>query len=426
MTDDNPNNKAESIEPYAWVVVGILLISQFVMSVGAYSWGPLAPFFRDEFNISNARIGMVTSSLYLTATIIAIPSGMLIDKLGAHIMLILCLAIMGIAFWIMPLAGQFTWIIACAGLAGIGYGVINQVSTKGIMHWFTSKTRATAMGVKQMGVTLGGAVAAALLPAMTLAYGWRKGVFVIGAAMVLIAIISIFLYKEQPGSKSPVNPAEAKAAPSPKTSKISLMEVMANPVLLIVMLIVPFMAFSQICIASFMVLYLNETLDFSVAFASSFLSIAMIAGTLGRVGWGLISDRVFGGDRIKPSFILSIIGALSVFAFALLDKNSPICFFYILSVLIGFTLIGWNAVLMTLVAELAGTEKAASVMGIMVTIAWAGIVIGPAVFGYIADKFSFFSGWVIVSLISFLTAFGFIYISIKIKKKESLTSPPTT
>jgi len=273
---------------------------------------------------------------------------------------------------------------------------------------------------------LGGAVAAALLPAMTLVYGWRKGVFIIGLSMVLIAIISIFLYKERPGSKSPVNPAEVKAAPTPKASKISLMEVMANPVLLIVMLIVPFMAFSQICIASFMVLYLNETLDFSVAFASSFLSIAMIAGTIGRVGWGLISDRVFGGDRIKPSFILSIIGALSLFAFALLDKNSPICFFYILSVLIGFTLIGWNAVLMTLVAELAGTEKAASVMGIMVTIAWAGIVIGPAVFGYIADNFSFFSGWLVVSLISFLSALGFIYISIKIKKKESLSSPQTT
>ena len=390
------------------------------MSIGAYAWGPLAPFFRDEFNISNARIGMVTSSLYLTATIIAIPSGMLIDKLGAHIMLILCLVIMGIAFWVMPLAGQFTWIIACAGLAGVGYGVINQVSTKGIMYWFTSKTRATAMGVKQMGVTLGGAVAAALLPAITMTYGWRKGVFIIGVAMIIIAVLSIFLYKERPGGKTPDNSAEA--APTTKASKISLMEVMSNPVLLIVMLIVPFMAFSQICIASFMVLYLNETLDFSVAFSSGFLSIAMIAGTLGRVGWGLISDRIFGGDRIKPSFILSIIGALSLFAFALLGKNSPICFFYILAALIGFTLIGWNAVLMTLVAELAGTEKAASVMGIMVTIAWVGIVIGPAVFGYIADNFSFFSGWLIVSLISFFSALGFIYISIKIKKEEKSTS----
>ncbi len=424
MSNDILNSKAESIETYAWVVVGILLISQFVMSIGAYAWGPLAPFFRDEFNISNARIGMVTSSLYLTATIIAIPSGMLIDKLGAHIMLILCLVIMGIAFWVMPLAGQFTWIIACAGLAGVGYGVINQVSTKGIMYWFTSKTRATAMGVKQMGVTLGGAVAAALLPAMTLTYGWRKGVVVIGVAMIIIAVLSIFLYKERPGGKTPDNPAEA--APASKASKISLMEVLSNPVLLIVMLIVPFMAFSQICVASFMVLYLNETLEFSVVFSSGLLSVAMIAGTLGRVGWGLISDRIFGGDRLKPSFILSIIGALSLFAFALLNKNSPTWFFYILAALIGFTLIGWNAVLMTLVAELAGTEKAASVMGIMVTIAWAGIVIGPAVFGYIADNFSFFSGWLIVSLISFFSALGFVYISIKIKKEKKSTSTQTT
>jgi len=38
---------------------------------------------------------------------------------------------------------------------GIGYGMINQISTKGIMLWFSSRLRATAMGIKQTGVILG-------------------------------------------------------------------------------------------------------------------------------------------------------------------------------------------------------------------------------------------------------------------------------
>ena len=406
----------ESTETYAWVIIIILFAAQTVMSMGAYAWGPLAPFFREEFGVSRAEIGMVTSALYITAVIVAIPAGMLVDRIGARIMLVFCIAIMAISFIVMPLVNKFFFVIVCAAVSGIGYGMINQVSTKGMMHWFTSKTRATAMGIKQSGVTLGAAISAVLLPVLTVTYSWKLSLFVVGIVMLITAFLSFIFYRERPEEN--VSSILPMAGAGGKSPEMSLLKILSDPTLFAAILILPLMTFNQICIASFLVLYLTEELNFSIGMAGSCLTVAMVAGTAGRVGWGIISDRVFNGDRLKPSFLLTIIGSICAFCLAVLPDHAPIFFYILLSGLIGFTLIGWNALLMTFVAELAGTERAGSVAGIGITVAWVGIIAGPPIFGYIADSLNYFTGWMLVSFAALVSALSFIYISLRRGKKK--------
>ena len=71
---------------------------------------------------------------------------------------------------------------------------------------------------------------------------------------------------------------------------------------------------------------------------------------------------------------------------------------------------GWNAVLITLAAELAGKELAGSILGILVTIAWIGIIVGPPVFGYIADSIGYYWSWLLIAVFALLCAVGFLYI----------------
>lgn len=409
MTDSDTSITQENQNSYGWIILGILTVAQLVMSMGAYIWGPLAPVLRDEFNLSRAQIGTITSALYFASVIIAIPSGIAVDKLGDRIMLIISLIIMGIPFAIMALAKSYLFFIVFAAVGGLGYGVINQVSTKGIMYWFSARFRATAMGIKQTGVTLGGAIVAVLLPVLTVAYSWRLGVLVIGILMLVMAFLSLIFYKERP-----VLPAEGASNVAPTSKKGqkegSLLKVMSNPVLLILCLITPLMAFGQTGIASFLMLYLEEDLNFSVGLAGGCLTVAMVAGTVGRIGWGIISDRLFAGDRIIPLIILSVIAFIGALGTAFLSKGSPVWLPFFWSILLGGTFIGWNAVLITLAAELAGKELAGSIMGILITIAWIGIIIGPPVFGYIADSFGYYWSWLLIAVFGLLSAVGFLYV----------------
>ena len=146
MIDSNSGVTQEKQNVYPWVILGILTLAQLVMSMGAYIWGPLAPVLRDSFNLTRAQIGTITSALYFASVIIAIPSGLAVDRLGARIVLIISLFIMGIPFALMVFAKSYIYFIVFAAIGGLGYGMINQVSTKGIMYWFNTKLRATQVG----------------------------------------------------------------------------------------------------------------------------------------------------------------------------------------------------------------------------------------------------------------------------------------
>ena len=75
-------------EAYAWFVLALLLVAQLVMSMGTYAYGPLAPFLKDAFRLSRMEIGALVSVFYLCSAEVAIPAGLLVDRLTAHLMLV--------------------------------------------------------------------------------------------------------------------------------------------------------------------------------------------------------------------------------------------------------------------------------------------------------------------------------------------------
>lgn len=158
--------------------------------------------------------------------------------------------------------------------------------------------------------------------------------------------------------------------------------------------------FSQTSITSFLVLYLQEDLDFTLGAAGAGLTVLMAAGAAGRVAWGLISDRFFRGNRQKPMVILCLTASTGALATAFLNAESARWLVYSLSALLGFTFMGWNAVFLAYCAETAG---------LMLTMVSAGVVIGPPVFGFTADKAGYFWGWLILFAFGLAGAISFVW-----------------
>lgn len=392
---------------YRWAILALLTAAQLAMSVAAYSWGPLAPFLRAEFEVTRGQIGSLVSALFLASAVVSIPSGLAVDRWGSRVMLVIALTVMGFSFASLFLASVFPALFLMAALSGIGYGMINQISTKGIMFWFPSESRAMAMGIKQTGVTLGGALGAVMLPAISLAFGWRWAAVCAGALILAMVVVVLLGYRDYP----PGLPASGR--PRPDRRHFNRIRELGSPGtkrdLLIVSLGGTLLAFSQTSITSFLVLYLREDLNFSLWAAGACLTVLMAAGTAGRVGWGVISDRAFKGDRQRPMIVLCLMAFVAALGAALLNSGSPAWLVYFLSAVLGFTFLGWNAVLLTLCAEIAGPELAGSVTGLMITAVSVGIVAGPPVFGVTADKIGYFWGWLILSLLGLASACSFIY-----------------
>jgi sugar phosphate permease len=120
--------------------------------------------------------------------------------------------------------------------------------------------------------------------------------------------------------------------------------------------------------------------------AAKYLVATQVSGVAGRVLFGLLSDRVFGGQR---RIVLAIAGVGSIACALLLSGAAPGAGPRLLVPLaagIGFFGVGWNGVQHTLMAELAGPRAAGTAVGLGLAISSLGVTVCPPVFGLVVER----------------------------------------
>jgi fucose permease len=134
----------------------------------------------------------------------------------------------------------------------------------------------------------------------------------------------------------------------------------------------------QMCLASYLVVYLYERAGFSVAAAGAALSTAMVAGIGGRIFWGIVADH-----WILPRRLLGALGvAMSVGAFvvAAIGPDWPLPVVLVTCAAYGATAIGWNGVYLAEIARMVPPAQAAAATGGTLAMTYLGVVTVPLSF----------------------------------------------
>ena len=128
----------------------------------------------------------------------------------------------------------------------------------------------------------------------------------------------------------------------------------------------------QTVFLAFLVLYLRDVVHIALVAAAKYLVAAQVGGAIARIGFGLLSDRLFGGRR---RIVLAIAGLGSIACALVLSTIAPGTGPWLLAPLavgIGVFGVGWNGVQHTLMAELAGLGRAGGEHGGSATLAHPG------------------------------------------------------
>ena len=393
QADNDGINPSDS--SYRWLILVVLTMTQIGASVAALSFGPLAPFLQETLNMTRAQVGICTSSLYLGCILVAIPSGRLADRFGVRLVLLIGPAMMALFFLAISqtTSHQMLWVMAL--FAGMGYGVINPSTTKAIISWFSARGRATAFGIKQSGVTAGAAIAAIMLPSLCLSLGMRNAIFIVGIVVMVLAILCYALNRDVP---LPTVVKDGK-----RDEGRGIRHVITNRNIILLSLANLLYSSLQLSVSTYLVLYLKEKLLISVVMAGTYLATAQLCAGGGRVVWGIISDHVFGGNRKIVLVIIGIITTVTTLAMAALTADTPKWLLWITVALIGLSVLGRHGVSIIFVAEMAGKELAGTASGVLATIAYMGIILGPPAFGHIVDTTGSYSmAWFIFGIASAL------------------------
>ncbi len=398
-----PSGARDDALTYQWVIFGILTFSHFLIAMFFFGWGPLAPMLKGDLRIDNSQLGLMVSSMYFAMMLVSVPSGFLVDRYGARIMLILSVSLVGTATFVLSTASRHPILFLVAVLGGAGYGMINQITTKGLMYWFEPEKRATVMGIKQTGVTVGGSLIGLYIPFCAQLVGWQRAVLFLAVAILCMPLFVLLFYRERP---EPGAETKREGGGSGRV-KGGLRLLLLKPVVVALTLLFATYAACQSCVVAFLVVYAEETYGLSRVIAGSFLTVLMVAGTISRVVFGLVSDRLLHGDRVAPMAILALIGVAGLSGLALLSDRPPLWLLYLVSTLLGTSLVGWNGLAITLVAEIAGHDLVGSIMGIVFTIAWGGMVVAPPLFGSIVDARGYDAAWLVLTLLITVSCLGF-------------------
>lgn len=246
---------------------------------------PLSPFIEADLGFNKTQVGGISSAFSIGVMVASVFTGWLIDRFGIRRMLVAGQLGVAAAMIGLTLFPGFRGIICAAFLVGVFYSVLNPCSNKGVTKYFSVRTRATAMGVKQMGVAAGGAIAAAVMPVVAVSFGWRGTICYTAGIIILIAIFTYCCYQD----------ADHGCFGSGAWQDLRF--VLRERKLFLVSLNGMILTGVQLTLIAYFVLFCHDVMCIDVPQAGILMSAALTAGAAGRVGWGALSDRAFHGNR---------------------------------------------------------------------------------------------------------------------------------
>jgi len=360
-----------------WAILALITVSHIIGAVAQYGINTLAPFYQQDLDLSRAQIGLFFTAFYSGLAGLSYGAGWLADRLGVRGTILSGHLALGLWTIAASFAPSFAWAFGSFFLAGLGYSFLNPASTKGVMGWFYRDERATAMGLKQTGVPAGGVVAALVAPSLVLLVGWRWSLAGLGIMNLFFGFFFWALWRE------PANETGGSEAPAPSSEGAqpalhvwNLLTVSFGTALLLV---------GQMALLTYVPLFLKETVGLSAYWASQALAVTQAGGMTGRIGWGVVSDRLFGGKR---KIVLVLIGILSVgltLGLGLLPPAAPLGAVLPLIFLAGLCMVGYQGVSYALIGEIAGKARTGAALGIVITVNSLGTIVGTPLFGHLVD-----------------------------------------
>ena len=361
---------------YRWLVLAAATFAQATSSFAMLGVAALAGFLQRDFRLSGAETGLLITATYGAAVFSLLFIGDLLDRKSERLIIGIGGTIAFIALLAATRSGGFTVLLLCLLVAGLGFSVTQPGGSKSVSAWFRGGRLGLAMGIRQAGLPLGGAVAAATLPAIAATSGWRIA-FAAGAAATLAgALVFATVYRP---------PAHGAAASKREAlSFAAVAALLRQPWLRNATIAGLALVSAQYAILTWLMLYLRDHSHIALTRGAWFLSLAQLAGAAGRVGLAAWSDRA-PAARFRLLWLCMIAVAAGFVVLLLIPPQIPEAALALLAAWLGFFGLGWYGPWVAYLADTAPADKVGLTLGAAMAINQLGIIGAPPLLGLVHD-----------------------------------------
>ncbi|MFC7447333.1 MFS transporter [Rhodococcus daqingensis] len=360
-----------------WTMLGLGVLAQTAGGVFANAPAFLIPTLHDADGMSLARAGLIAAAPTAGFLVSLFAWGLVVDRVGERRVLVMGLGAAALASAAAaatstsyPALGLFLF------LGGMAASSANAASGRVVVGWYPPHRRGFAMGVRQMALPLGVAVAALTVPSLAADHGvgWA---LVLPAVFGAVAAIACLLFVVDPPRPTRTAASEQGLLANPYRNQAVLWRIHSVSAALVV---------PQYLVWTFVPVWLITDRHWSAAAAGILVTATQLLGAAGRIGAGIWSDRV--GSRMGPLRTVAVAAALSMAALAVTDwLGSPIS--VALMVAASVITVADNGLAFTAVAEIAGPYWSGRALGAQNTGQYLAAAFVPPVFGAVIGTLGF-------------------------------------
>ena len=340
------------------------------------------PLVQDEFHLSNAQLGYLTSA-FLGFYMIAAPFvGPLADRYSRKLIIVL-----GAIFWsgltlLTAVTHTYTELLVRHTLVGVGEATFVTIAPTFVADLFSQEKRGRILGVFYLAIPVGSAAGYLLGGNLAPHYGWRFPFYIAAAPGFVLALVVMFL-KEPP--RGQFDSVRDKAAPGSFWATLNALA--TNPAFLTSTLGMAAMTYSLGGIQVWIPKFLYSERGYTLAAANfNFGIIIVVDGIVAALAGGWLGDFLL--PRMKGSYYLvsavSMLLGVPVMIVALFVKGPAMI--PAIAVAAFFLLLNTAPLNAAVINSVGANIRATAIAVNIFVIHILGDVPSPTMMGWVADK----------------------------------------
>lgn len=172
-----------------WWIVWTLFFSTVTNYISRQTFSVLSPLITAQFHLTHTDLAKILGAFQISYAVTWLLGGIFLDIVGTRVGLAFA-----VVFWsvVNMMTGFATSVFGFAifrFLLGIGEGFNWPGASKTVAEWFPSQERSLAVAIFDSGSSVGGAVAALIIPLIAIRFGWRSAFMfsgILGFAWLLL------------------------------------------------------------------------------------------------------------------------------------------------------------------------------------------------------------------------------------------------
>lgn len=261
------------------------------------------PEIRAAFGLTLGQMGLVLAAFTWAYALGQVPVGWLGDRFGPKRVLSVLLTWTSSAAMLTGVAPGMGTLFTARFLLGVGESGAFPVASRGMQLWFAPSERGRIQGITHFFSRFAVAITPLTAGGLMLAYGWRTMFFVFGAIGFIWVIVFLVFYRERPEDHPHVNRAELAQirgiAADGRVNSLSVSRqdtpwarILTSPNMWWIALGYCCFFFGTNFYLTWYPTYLREHRGISLVALGFWGSIPLVAGMLGDVVGGYLSDLI--------------------------------------------------------------------------------------------------------------------------------------